>query len=305
VRAETKHPESTPRHGEELEGFLRSLASRAEETRGTYRRALRGFLRWIGDGTVERVTPADMLRYRSYLLRSRRLKPASVATYLTAARRFFAFLAEEGRVGANPAAEVPGAPRPRVHTRRAFTAPQLERLLGNFDRGDPIGRRDRAMALLMLHAALTEGEIARLRAGQCLRQADAFRLRLRDPRRPRAERTVRLTGEAAAALELHLRTSPPARATSPLFAGAGNRARPGGLTARAIRERIRCAMARAGVKGKGLSTASLRMTAAMRLIDEGRGLEEVRRTLGLETAAAAGMYGATHGAARTHQDGRN
>lgn len=305
MRAETKHPESTPRHGEELEGFIRSLASRAEETRGTYRRALREFLRWLGDGTVERMTPADMLRYRSYLMRGRRLKPASVATYLTAARRFFAFLAEEGRVGANPAAEVPGAPRPRVHTRRAFTAPQLERLLGNLDRGDPIGRRDRAMALLMLHAALTEGEIARLRAGQCLRQADAFRLRLRDPRRPLAERTVRLTGEAAAALELHLRTSPPARAASPLFAGAGNRARPGGLTARAIRERIRRAMARAGVKGKGLSTASLRMTAAMRLIDEGRGLEEVRRTLGLETAAAAGMYGATHGAARTHQDGRN
>ncbi|HLP18029.1 MAG TPA: site-specific integrase, partial [Bacteroidota bacterium] len=85
------------KHSEE---FLASLSS--TETRGTYGRALKEFLRWQ-QATVPAFSGIDdVVKYRKYLEKKKKLSPASVATYLTALRRLCEHLVTSGMMRSNP-----------------------------------------------------------------------------------------------------------------------------------------------------------------------------------------------------------
>ena len=103
------------------EGFVRSLRRQAPETRGTYQRALREFLRWFRADRHCRFEEADILRYRRYLLEQRGLSAVSVSTYLTSVRRFCEYLLLHRVIGENLARHVGGGGRPASHSRKALS----------------------------------------------------------------------------------------------------------------------------------------------------------------------------------------
>jgi len=70
VRALTRH----------FDGFVASLRRDTPETRGTYTRALREFLRWFPRDPHFRFRVKDVRRYKHYLAARRKLSEVSVST---------------------------------------------------------------------------------------------------------------------------------------------------------------------------------------------------------------------------------
>jgi integrase/recombinase XerC len=276
------------------DGFLRSLRLKRPETRGTYGRALREFVRWYAAGARGGgITTADVVRYKRHLTSRRRLSAVSVSTYLTALRRFCDYLVRRGVLPENPALSVGGNTRPRVHSRAALTPADVEALLSVVDRSDERGLRDLAFIRLMLGCALSEIEIIRADGADRLLGPEGVTLRVQGKGRLRKDQSVRLPPDVAAALDAYLALRPGLAPGDPLFASAGNRTRGKRMTTRGVRDRVSHYLVRAGLKGEGgrpITPYSLRHTAAVRMAGEGASAAEIRDRMRLGSVATAMLY---------------
>ena len=275
------------------DGFLSSLRSKRPETRGTYGRALREFVRWHGRKRSAGLTTGDVRRYKAYLTDEKRLTDVSVSTYLTAVRRFCAYLVRRGVLSENPALRVGGNSSPRIHSRAPLTAAEAGALLAVVDRTGERGARDYAFIMLMLACGLSEIEIIRADAGDILRDAGEARLRVQGKGRLRKDQSVALPGEALAALQGYLALRGALAESDPLFASAGNRTRGTRMTTRGVRDRVSQYMARSGLRSSArrrITPYSLRHTAALLLAGSGASADEIRTRMRLGSLSTAKLY---------------
>jgi site-specific recombinase XerD len=138
--------------------------SLSEETRKSYRRAIRQFFIEVGGLHPTEVTSEQVLRYRDGLIRDNR-RPATIAAKLSVIRSFFAYLQAAGVVALNPASTklVPPPALPPSHTGRALTPKEVRHLLASPDKRKSEGARDYALLLVMLRLSLRLSEVCRLR----------------------------------------------------------------------------------------------------------------------------------------------
>jgi site-specific recombinase XerD len=264
------------------------------ETRGTYGRALREFVRWYAAGERGgRITTADVVRYKRYLTSRKRLSAVSVSTYLTAVRRFCHYLVRRGVLPENPALPVGGNSRPRVHSRAALTPAEVQDLLSVVDRSDERGLRDLAFIRLMLGCGLSEIEIIRADGGDRFVGPEGVTLRVQGKGRRRKDQSVQLPPDVAAALDAYLALRPGLASGDPLFASAGNRTTGKRMTTRGVRDRVSHYLVQAGLKGEGgkrITPYSLRHTAAVRMAGEGASAAEIRDRMRLGSVTTAMLY---------------
>src|ERR1044071_596813 len=88
---------------EHYEGFLKECERKSAETRGTYQRALRDFLEWFPGDKRFQFRVRDVERYKRHLIDRKKLTNVSVATYMTALRRFCQYLIDIKVLETNPA----------------------------------------------------------------------------------------------------------------------------------------------------------------------------------------------------------
>jgi integrase/recombinase XerC/integrase/recombinase XerD len=263
------------------------------ETRGTYGRALREFVRWYPRERGGRITTADVVRYKRHLTSGKRLSAVSVSTYLTALRRFCDYLVRRRVMQENPALPVGGNSRPRLHSRAALTQAEVGVLLSVVDRSDERGLRDFAFIRLMLGCALSEIEIIRADAGDRVESAEGVKLRVQGKGRLQKDQVVLLAPDVARALDAYLALRPGLGPEDPLFASAGNRTRGKRMTTRGVRDRVSHYLVRAGLKGNGgrrITPYSLRHTAALLMAGEGASADEIRERMRLGSVATAMLY---------------
>jgi integrase/recombinase XerC/integrase/recombinase XerD len=276
-----------------VQGFLHSLQNRSPETRGTYDRALREFLRWFLRDRNVAFLVADIERYKRYLTVRRRLSSVSVSTYLTALRRFCEYLVRVRVLRANPARLVEGNKRPTAHSRAYLTSSDIEGLLGAIDRSDPLGRRDYAIVLLMAGCALSEIELVRADVGDLHAFDGGHALWVQGKGRRAKDQRVVLPPPAWECLADYLEHRGSTNPGDPLFASAGNRTRGERMTTRGIRNRVNGHLERAGIKqGKlrRITPYSLRHTAALLMAREGATAEEIRDRMRLGSETTARLY---------------
>jgi integrase/recombinase XerC/integrase/recombinase XerD len=264
------------------------------ETRGTYGRALREFVRWYAaGGRPGKITTADVVRYKRHLTVGKRLSAVSVSTYLTALRRFCDYLVRRRVMRENPALPVGGNSRPRLHSRAALTRAEVDVLLSVVDRWDERGLRDFAFIRLMLGCALSEIEIIRADGGDRQAGPEGITLRVQGKGRLRKDQAVLLAPDVAEALDAYLALRPGLAPEDPLFASAGNRTRGKRMTTRGVRDRVSHYLVRAGLKGDGgrrITPYSLRHTAAVLMAGEGATPGEIRDRMRLGSVATAMLY---------------
>jgi integrase/recombinase XerC len=275
------------------EGFLKSLRLMRPESRGTYGRALREFVRWYTRERAWRITTADVERYKRYLTSAKGLSAVSVSTYLTALRRFCGYLVRRKIIPENAAAPVGGNSRPRIHSRAALTKAEAERLISVVGRTDERGLRDFAFIKLMLGCALSEIEIIRADAGDRILLPEGLTLRVQGKGRIKKDQTVILGPDVAGALDAYIARRPGLAPGDPLFASAGNRTRGKRMTTRGVRDRVSHYLDLAGLKaesGRHISPYSLRHTAALMMAGEGASAGEIRDRMRLGSVATAMLY---------------
>lgn len=276
-----------------FDGFVGSLDSKRPETKGTYERALREFLRWSDKDRRCLFMVRDVERYKNYLTRRRKLSAVSVSTYLTALRQFCRYLESAGVLKTNPAKEVRGNARPMRHSREVISLQDVEHLLASVDATSEQGARDFAILKVMLGCGLSGIEIVRADVGDIGEEEGKPFLIVQGKGRTTKDERVTLPQDVVVALRTYLTLRRNPQAEGPLFASAGNRTRGLRMTTRGIRERVNYYLQVSGVKqGKArrITAFSLRHTAALILVEQGATAEELMKQLRLGSVMTAELY---------------
>ena len=158
-------PEDLPLDVEEWLSWLATERGRAASTLEAYRRDVRGWCRWLRSRRTDlaSVGEADIEAYVAEL-RGQGRAPATVARAIVAVRSLHRFLAEDGRLPADPGAEVE-TPRVPSGLPKALTEAEVQALLDAVVGDDPVARRDRAILEVLYGTGLRISELVGLRLG--------------------------------------------------------------------------------------------------------------------------------------------
>lgn len=137
----------------------------SEETRRTYRKAIKDFFTFAKHLSPVDVTPRHVILYRDHLI-SRKLSANTIALKLSVVRSFFDYLVADGRLERNPASTklVSAPPTPTEPSGRALTPKEVRYLLAGPNRSTSAGGRDYALMLLMLRLSLRVTEACSIKA---------------------------------------------------------------------------------------------------------------------------------------------
>ncbi len=266
-----------------FDDYLRVERNAAVATRTAYRRDLERFaatLAAAGCGAWAEVH-ADHVRRHLASRHRAGSGPRTIARGLAAIRALFAWLLREGRVGANPAAEL----RPPRHTRplpKTLQIEAIEQLMALPDTG-PLARRDRALLELFYSAGVRLAELA----GLDVEAVDLAEGSARVMGKGRKTRIVPIGGPARSALRAWLRDRADwARPGEPaLFVSR----RGGRLSRRAIQQRLARRAQQLGLP-QHLHPHMLRHSFATHLLESSGDLRAVQELLGHADIATTQVY---------------
>lgn len=212
-------------------------------------------------------------------------RAASQAAYLGRVKSFFAFLERSGKVLRNPALEL-GLPKAEHLPRGVLSVAEARRLVNAADRFTVMGQRDSAVLELLYGTGVRLGECMRLDTSDV--ELSQGELLVRDGK-GRRDRKVPLSGEAARALDLYLRSSRPVllrevRERALFLNEHGKR-----ITRMGVYQLVRRYGALAGIKGR-VFPHGLRHTYATHLLKGGAGIREVQELLGHKQLRTTEIY---------------
>lgn len=259
-----------------IAAFIQSLDLK-ERSRETYRKALRSFADFLERNAFGAPAREHVLAYRADLL-ARGLSALSVSTYLTAVRRFFAYLEAE-KLYPNIAAGIKGMKKARRFAKETLTAAQVRRLVDAIPRNDLVGLRDFALVNLMLRTGLRTVEVARADLGDIGTEGGALVLRVWGKGRDAKDAFVLLTDDAYNPLLDYTQARGAARPTDPLFVSHSDRSAGQRLALRSIRRIIQGRLQAAGLKTERVTAHSLRHTTATLALLGGADLVAVKDML--------------------------
>ncbi len=280
-----------------FEGFLVECERKQKQTRGTYQRALREFVKWFPVDKRFRFTTRDVERYKKHLIEKKGLQNVSVGTYMTALRRFCQYLIDIGVLKVNPAKTVIGGRRPSRHSREFLTYQEVEDLLTCVDRNSTQGARDFAIINMMLYCALSEHECLHADVGDVRSRSDGSRLiYVMGKGKTSKDQGVVIPKEAEKALDEFLEKryrEEEHNPAAPLFPSLSNRTKGSRMTSRGMREAVNRWLKSSGVKrgrDRRLTPFSLRHTAGVMMVDNGATIEEVMTRMRIEWRPTAQIY---------------
>jgi integrase/recombinase XerD len=280
-----------PPEAEDLLLWLSAERGRAPTTLQAYRRDLRSYAAWLATRglAVVDVAEEDVIAYIG-VLRERGLAPASVARSMVAVRSLHRFLAIEGRVDGDPAADVE---RPRVPRGlpKALSESEVASLLEAPQGDGPVALRDRAMLEVLYGTGLRVSELVGLSIGD----VDLDSALIRAFGKGSKERIVPVGSHAVRALGAWLGPGGRPGLAPERWARRGDAeavflgARGGRLTRQGAWDVLRRHGERVGLAGR-LSPHVLRHSCATHMLDHGADIRAVQELLGHASISTTQLY---------------
>jgi len=269
-----------------IEKFLLTLDTKPI-TKETYKKALRVFEIWIKDKNYIKPAREHILEYKDYLKDKtivnndgeiKTLSPLTVTAYLTALRRFFAFLEAE-KLYPNIAKDIKGLKRPKGFLKETLTKDEAIRLLEGIERKGLNALRDYAMINLMLRTGLRTIEVSRVLIGDIGRETGETVLRVWGKGRDTKDDFVILTDKAYEPILDYLQARGETKLSEPIFISHSNRNKAEALTTRSIRRVIEDRLKAVGLKTAKVTAHSLRHTAGTMALLNGADILAVKEML--------------------------
>jgi integrase/recombinase XerD len=139
--------------------WMQQQRGSCDSTLQIYRRPILDLLKTVGEDPVR----LDAQSLRQFVLHRRSRGVVAVQTCTTALRAFCHFLSTEGRCSRDLVAAIPKIARWRLSSLpRYLSCEDVERVIDVHAADSPMGRRDRAILLLLARLGLRAGDIAQL-----------------------------------------------------------------------------------------------------------------------------------------------
>ncbi len=270
-----------------LEAYIRTLVAErnlSPFTLRNYQSDIRELDHYLADMEIDPLE-IDRQSFRRFLahLRDRGIASASLTRKVSTLRGFYRFLAQQGKLTADPLAGVTG-PKREHHLPSVLTKDHLTALIESADTDTPQGLRGRAILELMYAAGVRLSEVVSLN----LTNLDLDEQTLLVRGKGNKERMVLVGHPAAESLHRYLSEG------RPELAAAGEQAlfvnRHGGrLSGRSIQQMVRRQALRAGLDQR-VFPHLLRHSFATHLLDGGADLRVVQELLGHASANTTQIY---------------
>jgi site-specific recombinase XerD len=207
-----------------FQDFARSLraADLAEATRRGYAADLGRFRAWIEDGrdqavALRQINAVDLSNYRQHLIRSEKLRAASVNRRVQALKKFFGWAQQKKLIPSNPAAALRFLRRQERTQPKGLHEEEIQALLRAAGQtGHGLARRNYALLQILLQTGLRVGETSRLVIADCQINDRSGIVRVRAGKGGK-EREVPLNASARRAVALYLKTRGDYTPPDPLF----------------------------------------------------------------------------------------
>lgn len=245
------------------------------KTIDTYKKALRQLFKYFGLYGISQPTREDIIAFRDELKASGH-KATTVQSYITAARLFFSWTAQEG-IYPNVADRIKGAKLTREHKKDYLTSRQVKEVLSDIDQDTLKGLRDYAILLLMITGGLRTIEVVRANIEDLRTAGDNTVLYIQGKGREEKSEYVKISAPTEQAIRAYLKARGSAAEDAPLFASTSNNNRGKRLTTRSVSSISKESLKRAGYDSSRLTAHSLRHTAVTLSLLAGRDLAEVQQ----------------------------
>jgi site-specific recombinase XerD len=248
--------------------WMREQRGTCEATLSNYRRHIRELLKRLG----EEPSRFEARSLRGFVLdQSRASGWAAAKTCTTALRMLVRFLIADGQCAVGLDAAIPTLAHWRLAALPRYLPPDdVERVIDSCDRASPVGRRNRAMLLLLARLGLRAGDIMHLRLGDIDWQGAWIHVC------GKGRRTTRLplTQEVGDALVAYLQDGRPPAQSDALFVGC--RAPFRAFAPGAVPLIVGRALDRAGVVRPSRGAAHLlRHSVATSMLRQGASLQDI------------------------------
>ncbi len=272
----------------EVDRFLNYLAAErglAANSLTAYSRDLTAFLNHLERRRISSATATPAREVISFLegLQQRGLSARTRARMLAALRGFFAFLAREQVLAADPTHDI-HLPRLGQRLPRSLSPEEVTQLLASGD-ATRLGQRDGAMIELLYATGLRVSEMVSLKVSQVRLEAGYLTVIGKGSK----ERAVPIGSIARQRLLDYLHTARPAilkgRLSPYLFVNRAGRR----MSRQGFWKRLRLAVRRAGIGGK-VSPHTLRHAFATHLVERGADLRAVQMMLGHADISTTQIY---------------
>lgn len=268
--------------------FLQELRRQkvAAVTLRGYRSDLGLFLRWHDSPSLEKLTAGDVMNYQQHLSGERGFQPASINRRLQALRRFCRWAHGEGKLPANPAAEVKLA---KVRGLRpvGLTDREVNAVLRAVRLSKPGWRkRNYALVQLLLQTGMRVSELAALRVGDTVVQGWECFVKIRHGEGCK-QREVPLNTIACCGLSAYLEDRQPLRPEEPLITNEYGDA----ISVRTIQGIVSELAQRAKIARILVTAQTMRHTFALKFLESNPGqLVELASLLGQESLRTTAAY---------------
>lgn len=246
---------------EEIIGKWMASLDLASGTKETYLSGFKAFCWFVRSTSLDfdELTRDDVKSFKEYLVNEKKLKPATVSSYLASVRSFYAYSEDNGIE--NIAHRVKGVTDSRSFKKEPLTPDRARRLLASVDRGTEKGMRDFAILNLMLRTGLRDIEIVRANCKDIQTKAGVDVLYVQGKGRASKDSFVVLTPKALSPIATYLEKRGNVNERDPLFASVSSRNAGERLTVRSISRIAKSALRAIGIDDERYTAHSLRHTA--------------------------------------------
>ena len=265
------------------------FAGVAAKSEATYRMAVKQMLKYFAVKEISSPTREDLIAWRDSLIEAGR-SAATVQLYLTSAKLFYRWLAQEGlyeNIGDHLKSRVKIS---HEHKKDALSAKQSAALLKAVKGESEKALRDRAILALMLSTGLRTIEIERADVGDFSYFHGDCYLRVQGKGHSQKDQLVRVDGRVKALIDEYLKKRGNTKPNQPLFVSTARMNKGARISTQTVRKMVKGNLRSIGLDSPRLTAHSLRHSAALQMLLGGASLEQVQQSLRHVSIATTMIY---------------
>ena len=247
----------------------------APKTVETYTKSLRQLFNYFSFNGIRQPQREDILAFKEEL-KAKGHKPTTIQNYITAAKLFFSWTAQEG-LYPNVAEHIKGAKITRDHKKDYLTSRQVKEVLDSVERDTLKGLRDYAILALMITGGLRTIEVTRADVGDLRNAGEATVLYVQGKGREEKTEYIKISPQVEKAIRAYLAARGTAADEAPLFTSTSNNSSGERMTTRTISGIVKSRLQQAGYDSSRLTAHSLRHTAVTLSLLAGKDIAEVQQ----------------------------